>query len=43
MGKFFRENWAWIAGPIVIVLVVLLVLVVFFSGDESSPFVYNIF
>ncbi|MCE9594894.1 MAG: DUF5989 family protein [Planctomycetes bacterium] len=42
MGKFLRDNWAWIAGPILVVAVVLAVLVLFFSGDDSAPFVYNI-
>jgi hypothetical protein len=43
MGKFFRENWAWIVAPIVVVIVLLVVLVFVFGGDEASPFVYNIF
>jgi hypothetical protein len=42
MGKFLRENWLWIVGPIVIVLVVLLVLAFAFSGDDTAPFVYNL-
>lgn len=43
MGRFLRENWAWIVGPIVIVLVLLVVLALASSGDESSTFVYPIF
>ena len=42
MGKFLRENWIWIAAPIVLVLV-LVVALLLMSGDDASPFVYNIF
>lgn len=41
-GRFLRENWAWIVGPIVLVLVLLVVLALASSGDESSTFVYPI-
>jgi len=41
MGKFLRENWIWIAAPIV--LVVGLVAVVIYVGSQGdSPFIYNI-
>lgn len=45
MGKFFREYWAWIVVPFVLVLgaVALLLLTGGGSGDGSSPFVYPVF
>lgn len=43
MLKFLRENWVWIAAPIVVVALLLLAIA-FLSGDsDTSPFVYNIF
>lgn len=42
-GGFLRENWLWIVGPIVFVVVLLVVLALFFSEGDSSPFIYNIF
>ena len=43
MGKFLRENWLWIIAPIVFVLVLMGVIVWMTEGDESAPFIYNIF
>jgi len=40
---FFRENWPWIVGPIVFGLVIVIVALFFLGGDETSPFIYNIF
>ena len=43
MGKFLRENWIWIAVPIVVVAVVLIVLAYSSGGDDPvTPFVYPI-
>ena len=41
VGGFLAENWAWILAPIVIAALILVIVLVFL-GDESSPFVYNI-
>ena len=43
MKQFLRENWLYIVAPIVIVVVLLGALYVFGGGNESSPFIYNIF
>ena len=40
---FLRENWVWIVAPIAIALVLVVVLALVFGGDDSSPFIYNIF
>ncbi len=41
MGNFLRENWIWIAAPIVLVVgLVAIVIVIGSQGD--SPFIYNI-
>ncbi len=43
MGKFLRENWVWVAAPIVVVAV-LIVLFYWLSDDPgSSPFIYQAF
>jgi len=42
MGNFLRENWIWIVAPIVIVLILFVVLIAM-SGEDDSPFIYNIF
>lgn len=42
MGKFFREYWAWILVPFVVVIAAVAVLAL--TGDEGSiPFTYEIF
>ncbi len=43
MGKFLKENWIWIVAPIVLVAILLVVVAMLGSGDESAPFIYNIF
>ena len=43
MKAFFRENWPWIVGPIVFGVVIVVVALFFLGGDETSPFIYNIF
>jgi len=43
MGKFLRENWIWILAPIVIVLGLFILILAMGSGDDASPFIYNIF
>ena len=40
---FLRENWPWIVGPIVFGVVIVIVALFFLGGDETSPFIYNIF
>lgn len=44
MGKFFKENWIWIVGPIVVVVVI--VVVMFYLNrdvDDTTPFQYPLF
>jgi uncharacterized membrane protein YidH (DUF202 family) len=41
MKEFLRENWLYIAVPLVVVLVVLIGLLLF-GGDSASPFIYNV-
>ncbi|HVS19878.1 MAG TPA: DUF5989 family protein [Planctomycetota bacterium] len=41
MGNFLRENWIWIAAPIVLV-VGLVVVVIMIGSQGDSPFIYNI-
>ena len=43
MGKFLAENWIWIVAPIVIVMVLMIAVLVFTQGNDTSPFIYNIF
>ena len=43
MGDFFKENWLWIAVPIVLVLGAVVMVVLLTNQDESAPFVYNVF
>jgi hypothetical protein len=42
VGGFLAENWAWILAPIVFAFLILM-FVLFFLGDDTSPFIYNIF
>ncbi len=42
MATFFKENWIWIATPIVLVLV-FFAAILLTQGGADSPFVYNIF
>ena len=39
---FLRENWLFIAGPFVLIVLALLVLFIL-GGDSPSGFLYNIF
>ena len=41
MRRFLRENWLWIAIPLVVVLGVLVWLIAF--GGDAIPDVYPIF
>ena len=41
MLRFLRENWIWIAAPIVL-LALLVAAAVMLSDGESSPFDYRI-
>jgi hypothetical protein len=43
MLRYLRENWIWIAAPIVVVAVILLLVILLGGGDSTSPFIYNIF
>lgn len=44
MGRFLKENWIWIAAPIVLVaLVVVTLLVIDGGGDQPAPFTYSLF
>lgn len=41
-GAFLRENWIYVVGPLLVILLGLLALL--FFGDESpSNFIYNLF
>ncbi len=42
MKNFLRQNWIWIVGPVVVVLILLVALAFYFGGDSSSPFIYPI-
>ena len=39
---FLRDNWLFIAGPFVLIVLALLVLFIL-GGDSPSGFLYNIF
>jgi hypothetical protein len=41
--KFLRENWIWIVAPIVIVFLAMIAVAALTSGNDASPFIYNIF
>lgn len=41
--QFIKEYWAWIVVPFVLVIVGLLLLAWIVGGDQSGPFVYNVF
>ena len=41
MKRFLRENWLYVAAPILIVMALLGALYAF-GGSEASPFVYNL-
>jgi hypothetical protein len=41
--RFLRENWIWIVAPIVIVFAAMIAVAYMTSGDDASPFIYNIF
>ena len=43
MMRFFRENWIWIAAPIVVVFVGVVLLMMFSNDDAQAPFRYAIF
>lgn len=41
--RFLRENWIWIVGPIVVVLVALIIFIKMTDDGETSAFDYPIF
>ena len=41
MRNFLRENWLWIAAPIVVFAIVLAV-VLFLTRDGASPHAYSL-
>jgi hypothetical protein len=43
MLRYLRENWIWILAPIVVVAIILVAVILLGGGDDTSPFVYNIF
>ena len=44
MGRFIKENWIWIAAPIVLVSVAVVALLVLDGGgDQTAPFTYSLF
>ncbi len=43
MKQFLAEFWLWILIPGVIVLAGLIWLATSGGGDETSPFIYNVF
>ena len=43
MGKFWRENWAWIVAPFVLIVIAVVVILFITEGDAEAPFVYNVF
>ena len=42
MGNFLKENWLWIATPIVVVMGLLIYLFYYSESGADSPFIYNI-
>ena len=43
MKNFLRENWLWIATPIVLVMVLLIVVAFVFHEGDMGNFVYQLF
>jgi hypothetical protein len=43
MKAFLKEYWLWIVVPFALVVGGLLLVYFVMSGEEASPFVYNIF
>ena len=47
MGSFLKDNWIWIAGPLIVILVGVGVLIAFDSmdggGDGDGGFIYDLF
>ncbi len=42
MGNFFTENWIWIFGPLVLVVLGVSALVLFGATGEDNTFIYNL-
>ena len=42
MANFLKENWIWIAAPVV-VMAVLVLVALFVTGDGVAPFEYALF
>ncbi len=43
LGRFLRENWIYVAAPILVVIVLLVALYFLGGGSEGAPVVYPIF
>ena len=43
MANFFKENWIWIAAPIVVMTVLILVAVFVTGNGAVAPFEYALF
>lgn len=44
MGNFLRENWIWIATPVVLLIIALVVMALSLGGgSDDGQFIYNIF
>lgn len=42
MGTFFKENWIWIVGPIVVILAGVGLLMVLAASNDGGEFGYNL-
>lgn len=40
MGRFLRENWLWIALPVVLIVVLCLLIAWFSASDTVTPIQY---
>ena len=43
MGSFFKENWIWILGPLVLILVAVGVLILMEGDYGNGEFHYDLF
>ncbi len=43
MDTFLKENWIWIAAPIVIVALTITALVVFGESSPVAPMIYDVY
>ena len=42
MGKLFRENWIWIAAPVVTVVAAVAILLLTTGNDPAGDFIYKL-